>query len=234
MFLFEQNINLFPSTFIKNFWVTFLWLGEIWGSFATLPSLKKDFKTSQINLYWSFSLFELWSNLFSVLKAQKHICIESFIMHPRAREMSNVLALYLSRLPALGVSLCTTLESGCIPLPLPPSLLLSTLIWEIFLQIFNIFLLQLFHEENHEILRSWRHQWGPGSDHVGGAEKEDRHQEVGRSQGIIIIMEVLLSSQGILALPRQRHNPIICFQSWPHGYREDTFLSYWFSCFPNA
>ena len=85
--------------FHKNFWVTFLWLGQIWGSFATLPSLKKDFKTSKINLYWSFSLFELWSNLFSVLKAQKHICIESFIMHPRASEMSNVLAaLYLSRL----------------------------------------------------------------------------------------------------------------------------------------
>ena len=104
------------------------------------------------------------------------------------------------------------------PLPLSLSLLLSTLIWEIFLQIFNIFLLQLFHEENHEILRSWRHQWGPGSDHMGGAEKEDRHQEVGRSQGIT----------------RQRHNPIICFQSWPHSYREDTFLSYWFSCFPNA
>lgn len=66
----------------------------------------------------------------------------------------------------------------------PPSLPLSTLIWEIFLQIFNIFLLQLFHEENHEILRSWRYQWGSGSDHLGGEEKEDRHQEVGRSQGI--------------------------------------------------
>ena len=69
--------------------------------------------------------------------------------------MSNVLALYLSRLPALGVSLCTTLESDVSP---PPSALLSTLIWEIFLQIFNIFLLQLFHEENHEILRSGRNQ----------------------------------------------------------------------------
>ena len=189
--------------FHKNFWVTFLWLGEIWGSFATLPSLKKDLKTSEINLYWSFSLFELWSNLFSVLKAQKHICIESFIMHPRASEMSNVLALYLSRLPALGVSLCTTLESDVSP---PPSALLSTLIWEIFLQIFNIFLLQLFHEENHEILRSWRDQWGPGSDHLGGEKEEDCHQEVGRSQGIQTV--------------RQRHNPIICFQSWPHSYRD--------------
>ena len=67
--------------------------------------------------------------------------------------------------------------------PLPPQL--STLIWAIFLQIFNIFLLQLFHEENHEILRSWRDQWGPSPDNLGGEKEEDCNQEVGRSQGIL-------------------------------------------------
>ena len=65
--------------------------------------------------------------------------------------------------------------------PLPPQL--STLIWAIFLQIFNIFLLQLFHEENHEILRSWRDQWGPSPDNLGGEKEEDCNQEVGRRQG---------------------------------------------------
>ena len=99
----------------------------------------------------------------------------------------------------------------------PPSpTLLSTLIWAIFLQIFNIFLLQLFHEENHEILRSWRDQWGPSPDNLGGEKEEDRHQEVGRSQGIL--GQTAAQSHYLFSIMVTEERRLV--------------FSYWFSFFP--
>ena len=123
-------------------------------------------------------------SIFCVESSKTHLHWKFYYASKSERNVKCFSSIVSFKAQALGVSLCTTLESGWFPLPLSPPLL-STLIWAIFLQIFNIFLLQLFHEENHEILRSWRDQWGPSPDNLGGEKEEDRHQEVGRSQGIL-------------------------------------------------